>query len=609
MARKKQDIQRFIAKKLTPEAARNFLKKVENPQVLQEYIKKYGEERFAQILSIVNPVIWAEHNLKDPNPGALNYIRLRPQQKKVLLMDAQRKVLRWTRGGGKTVAMVCEILWKAFTMSRRIIILVPGESQADSLYLYIENMLTTKLLKRITRKRKSPYTIEIDGGPGRGGSLIRIIVLGTSSGKSGSSARSWTGDDLYLDEAQEIPPIMDAAIVPLFDRLPHVNIWVSGTPGIERNLFWRVENEKTMGFKLSHVSLRDLPEYTPELEERVKNSVEMYSFFVREFLAEWYDTQESFFPLKAIEKCKVDWDYENISPLKKSFKVFAVDWNAPSTGTVIYGFEYYFNDNEKRYKIRPFYRNIIQGERFHKRAAIETILDLIMDYPDAYWVVDKGYGEAEVEDIIYTLEKLGRVDMIERFKVIDFGKYIEINNPINPNDKLKYHLKSYIFASFRSALVDMDIFEIPTVEERKPGLLWEMRHLKIKGESSGGNLLFKGADHRIVCWAMAFFLIDEKFNITGRRKKVDEHILEYISNFREHYKRLRMGDSSRDVDFKEDIDQVSEKIRNAIRKKGINYEPYTYPEDMNVKLPKRKKRRYPRIFKKFKIIKRDFFDE
>ena len=198
---------------------------------------------------------------------------------------------------------------------------------------------------------------------------------------------------------------------------------------------------------------------------------------------------------------------------------------------------------------------------------------------------------------------------INSFKVIDFGKYIEINNPINPNDKLKYHLKSYIFASFRSALVDMDIFEIPTVEERKPGLLWEMRHLKIKGESSGGNLLFKGADHRIVCWAMAFFLIDEKFNITGRRKKVDEHILEYISNFREHYKRLRMGDSSRDVDFKEDIDQVSEKIRNAIRKKGINYEPYTYPEDMNVKLPKRKKRRYPRIFKKFKIIKRDFFDE
>jgi len=128
------------------------------------------EERVEQLL---DPVLWAEINLQDPNkPG--QPLRLRWYQKIIMHDASKRRILRMGRRTGKTATLAMIALNKAYTnLDYQVLITAAYDSQVQEVFEQMLRMCENSplLAPGVARTRQRPYELWLTNG-----SLIRGMV-------------------------------------------------------------------------------------------------------------------------------------------------------------------------------------------------------------------------------------------------------------------------------------------------------------------------------------------------------------------------------------------------------------------------------------------------
>lgn len=152
------------------------------------------ERKLAKIIK--DPVLWAEHTLKDPN--TLNKpLKLRWPQIKVLRDPSTKVVMRFGRRIGKTIALSVKMLHYAFTHANSVQILAtPYESQIKVVFDQLSGFIysSPQLKDSIKGSTKNPWEIVF-----KNGARIKGFTAGTRSGAEGGSLRGQKADIIYLD--------------------------------------------------------------------------------------------------------------------------------------------------------------------------------------------------------------------------------------------------------------------------------------------------------------------------------------------------------------------------------------------------------------------------
>jgi hypothetical protein len=455
---------------------------------------------------ISDPVKWCEYYLKNPTNPKLP-LRLRPYQKNILLCRENKKVLRMARRLGKTVAMVCEILWKATTHKNKIILVVtPYQSQVELIFNFIETMIQdVPELQGACKVRRSPFhVIEFNNK-----TKVLGFTAGTRSGQKGEGVRGQDATDMYLDEVDYMGSTAINAIKAIELSRPTVNIWASSTPTGKREQFYKWCIDKTLGFKEFHYTAEALPHWNEDMARRFRAECTDQNQFVQEYMAGWGHEAQGVFPPLLLDAAKLDYRYVDWQDVRgrvhpgcvrerrpENLYVLGIDWNGEGVGTRAVVLEWIIShENPKMMnKIRVFYHENIaetlraRGITHHSNlSSVDRVMELADSYGCSFIYLDKGYGHTNYELILERAKKRGQKNILNRYKEIDFNSRTLIRRP---DGRMEEKWTKEFMVSSIVRFLENRMLILPEFEDDRYSLIGQMREYIVERETVTGRKKF-----------------------------------------------------------------------------------------------------------------------
>lgn len=378
--------------------------------------------------------------------------KLRNAQKEIIKCTQDRKVLRLPRRSGKTMGMVISMLDEVRRqifegISYKILVLAPQETQVKEIIMRLDEMLGySDILTEFVIKPKgsdkyyssSPYyqimfkTTDIDGIEKK--IWIRGLTTGNSDGKS---IRGQDADLLILDEQAYLTENTMAAILPILATTSTVKLLQASTPKDKTGFFYDA-CATFDAYKEIHYRFKEMEHYSKRMEEEFRKTFATEEQFIAEVEAEFVSGETSVFPVQLINNALMDYDlhseYETI-PKDGSIYQIGVDWNESNAGTHIVVSKF-----DKEYNaIRVVAVFIVPASKFTQVESIKKIQELNQKYQPFKILVDKGYGNTQIQLLKKYGEDNPQSHMLERLKQVDFGGSIThpysghmIKTPIKP---------------------------------------------------------------------------------------------------------------------------------------------------------------------------------
>ena len=156
------------------------------------------DEKRDQLLMLLDPVAWAQHEIKVIEPLTERVIPFEARWYQQILLRARDRYQVWRLGRqtGKSVDLCILALWFAFThATSHVLMMAPYDEQVKRLFwdrpgidFMINNSeaLSSSIVGKITKS--PPYTVHFNNG-----STITGMTAGTKSGSSGGAARGARG--------------------------------------------------------------------------------------------------------------------------------------------------------------------------------------------------------------------------------------------------------------------------------------------------------------------------------------------------------------------------------------------------------------------------------
>lgn len=511
---------------------------VDVPIVMSAIEKKHLREQnltdaeIEQIEIQIDPVRWCETYLRDPENPELPF-KFRPHQKMIIRSSNKKKVLRMGRRAGKTVTLGAECIYKAWTNSNeRILICCPYKNQVATLWKDgFDRLLKDNpyIEAGIVRRTANPYLIEFNNG-----SRILGLTAGSRGGNKGSSIRGQSASRLYLDEVDYMGEEAIHAILAITATHRDTDIVVSSTPTGRREYFYSICIDKKLGYEEFHFPSSVSPEWMSidEAERRnvpLHNSQEfqyrtIYSEeqYAREYLAEFGEASEGVFKHRHIDPSLVSYDnrYEKIDPrglkwwcgepqIAKNKYVLGIDWNAEKNGTQFVIMEYCIEPTPIHYveidgtpktlmaqnQYRLYYRDSVSFTEMSQVESVRKTLELNTKFRIDHIYADKGFGQANIEELKLWGMKNNDREFVRKIKSIDFGSNIVVHDPFTKED-VKKPAKAFMVFNAANILERAQLL-LPDSEDEKVKLVGQMREYRIEKISvrTGTPTFSAGNDH------------------------------------------------------------------------------------------------------------------
>lgn len=460
--------------------------------------------------ALVDPVIWCETHLKNPdNPEEWfvfrdyqkDAIRHQPEQiwdetQKKLVWAKKKKLYRWGRRVGKSITLMAEILWLANTTKNyKVLLVAPYEDQIRDCWGTMRRMMQDTIAPpRIVEK---PFIIEFSNG-----SWIKGLIGGVKQkgNNRGSAGRGKGCDCVAVVEMDHgIDHALRTVIMPIFLGKAHCRWIGDSTPSGQRGLFyqWCTTPESKGGAKEFYLPSSASPEWNEQSEKEARLSCESESKYQHEYLAEWGEETEGVFKAEDLEEIITSYAYDLDDTKDGCVYSMGVDWNQ-AHGVKIYITEW---DTARRH-YRTFYKHEEPNSEYTQTQAVDRIIDLAGKVPLSWIYVDKGFGTTQVE----LLHKHGKEHPESRLnktvKSIDFKSKVELLDP-GTRKKVEKPLKAFCVAS-AARVVENQIITIPEFEDHKNGLIGQMRGYKQR-KTPSGNMIFEAEnrDDLLVAWMLS----------------------------------------------------------------------------------------------------------
>ncbi len=524
---------------------------------------------------IKDPVKWCEYYLKDPTDPQ-KPLHLRHYQKDILRCRDKKKVLRMARRLGKTVAMVCEILWKATTFNnKQILVITPYQAQIELIFSFIETMLKdVPELQGAFRVRRSPFhIIEVTNG-----SVIKGFTAGTRSGQKGEGVRGQDATDMYMDEVDYMGSTAINAIKAIELSRPDVSIWASSTPRGIREQFYQWCTDKSLGFTEFQYTAEVLPHWTEEFGRRLRAECTDLNQYVQEYMAEWGHEAQGVFPPELLDRAKRNYRYVDWQDFKGQFHkgclsearpseniyVMGVDWNGEGVGTRIVVLEWILShpDVSMINKIRVFYHENIsetlnaRGIKHHSNLkSVTRVIEVAEQYRCKYIYLDKGYGHTNFELI---LKNMGN-SATERFKEIDFNGRTKI---IRPDNRTEEKWTKEFMVGSAARFLENDMIILPNFEDDRYALVGQMRDYRVEKETATGRKKYVDVNedsliamllglHAFVMEYSEFTQINRNINDFGYAKGLREIPIRETGDGNEGFKKMFSDSTERGPAFED----------------------------------------------------------
>lgn len=457
-----------------------------DPGVLKEFQDVLGiggltPQEVGEFVAMNRPKSWAKVYLNWES---------RDYQDSILLegKNARRLVLRLGRRLGKTETMCVLILWHAFVQPNKgsnnqydILIITPFETQIELIFTRIRQLIDGSPILKASVTRDIEGRIEF-----KNGTAIIGLTAGSKSGSGAANTRGQRADLIVLDEVDYMGVSEITNVINIANEDPgRIKVLVASTPSGRRDNFYKwcksatrsykpkqedIDNYRFTGYVTSKAEAgkgngwceiyapsivnKELLKVNPDTErtylEDLKDELTELRF-TQEVMAEFGEEEMGVYLKKYIdmaiaEAARIKHKYtshmsrdefaewhEKYVRLKPGPIILGVDWDKYSAATnmVILGLDPYHTDSEGR--IRPKFKvwdriEIPRSDMTYSNA-IDKIIELNDLYEFDHIVVDRGYGETQIE----LLHKYGLMNpntgLHVKVKGYQFSEKIKVVDP------------------------------------------------------------------------------------------------------------------------------------------------------------------------------------
>lgn len=296
-----------------------------------------------------------------------------------------------THNTGKSFALSLLIIHRAImarpSSNYRILIVSPFAAQTEEVVDNIISICRLLVEDPIQSSKGSPnHEIVFKTG---------CILKGFTASKEANSIRGQPGDLLVIDEADDMPIKAMVSIMGIRMGRPNVEVWKSGTPKGEKNLF---EGDMKVTAKSFHYPSFVIPHYTDELD--ADNRADLGEIgYVQEVMAEYGAVANGVYQSDFIRKAQ-DRNYfitaKDVLARRNNFIVITgVDWNGDGVGVRIVTVA--FNKFEPDFKIIDRQEVSLVGRT--QEEAVDTVIKINRKFNCDHIYCDIGYGHAQIETL------------------------------------------------------------------------------------------------------------------------------------------------------------------------------------------------------------------
>jgi len=535
-----------------------------DPGILKEYkevlgIGGFSTQEVGEFVVMNRPKSWAQVYLNWES---------RDYQDDILLegKNARRLVLRLGRRLGKTETICVLILWHAFIQPNKgtnnqydILIITPFETQIQLIFTRIRQLIDASPALKGSITRDIEGRIEF-----KNGTAIIGLTAGSKSGSGAANTRGQRADLIVLDEIDYMGVSEITNVINIANEDPQrIKILAASTPSGRRDNFYKwcrgasrsyapskddVENYRFSGYIKSAVEkgkgngwveiyapsivnkqlLMENPDtgrsYLEDLKEELTDLR-----FTQEVMAEFGEEEMGVYLKKYVDKAIAEgarvkhkylsdmsreelaaW-HDTYVKLKAGPLILGVDWDKYSAATnmVILGLDPYHTDEHGR--IRPKFkvwdRIEIPRDDFTYANAIDRIIDLNDMYEFDHIVVDKGYGETQIE----LLHKYGlmhpRTGLHIKTKGYQFSEKVKVIDPYTGQVDKKpfkpFMVNNSVMVFEREAIV---------IGPNDHSLISQLEQYRIKSISSSGIPTYTSEnEHALDAMNLALVMMERQY--------------------------------------------------------------------------------------------------
>jgi hypothetical protein len=462
----------------------------------------------------------------------------------VVVHNCQREIMgspqknTWVcvhRRGGKTYCMTLLALFFAVTRrGKKIVVFAPSTPQIiqffENLDAWIEANPRLFTLDPTKPNRTTPYHQRSF----MSGSIIVGHITGSKEGVA-ENKRGITADYVFVDEAQKLKKSDWAVVLPIISgdiyrrKRGGVKTFIAGTiveadGHFYKKIFALGDEVHGPQDNVVLIPITENPEYTEEQRLQIRAETTATAW-TTEFLLSVGDTDNTIFTSRDVQQASqfcwpLGTEMINRDPLRhgapiEAVRYVGVDWDKYGTGTHIVVLQY---EPATRHMNTIYMFEQPKGP-FTYTEAVNTLVNIWLEFKPQLIIADKGAGEAQWEMTYNSAFERGLPDMAESLIWLPMNRKLTVNDPSTMEDQRK-SVKPLLVEFIRQKLQERKwYFPTNPLDRMDPGKQLEMELLGFKRlrevdkeTSATDTIRYKdGKDHWIAAHMFAAYGVYTQF--------------------------------------------------------------------------------------------------
>jgi len=400
------------------------------------------QDEMHQIQILMEPALWAK---------AYMGWTARDYQEEALRSGGANNlnVMRKGRRLGKTEVLCILILWHAFVQPNKkkvvnptddqynVLIVTPGEAQIKLIFDRLEQLINSSAILKACVARTIEHRIDFTNG-----SVIKGLTAGSKSNTGAQNTRGQRADLIVLDEVDYMQENDITNLVNIRNEAPgRIRVLAASTPSGKRASFYRwctnANNRggnngwrehyapSTVNPEVYHVNpdtgITFLEEFRLELPA---------ARFAQEVMAEFGEETGGVYRKVDIDRAvylgrDMKLTYAKGPRVRKGPRVLGVDWDKSQAGVSMASVEWDYS----LMRFVPFHAEEIPRTEFTLDNGVNRVMELDALHEYDYIVVDRGFGEYQVERLTKLLDERQKGSH-KKLIPISLSEKIDVRNPV-----------------------------------------------------------------------------------------------------------------------------------------------------------------------------------
>lgn len=385
-----------------------------------------------------------------------------------------------------------------------VLIVAPYQPQIDEIFTKIDEMLSgSRTLKNmVTTRRRSPNQVLQFAN----GSRAIGFCIGADTGNGADKTKGQDATLIYSDEIELMTDDDVDSFMAIMGSKKDSEMWATSTPTGRRGKFYSLCTRKDLGFKETHLTAMESPEWT-ETTERILRLNSTRAAWEHNYLAEFGTVEGGVFNTAMLEAGLSEYQYGKHLLKDNCITTIGVDWNGPTHGNPIVVLSYYPTEN--CYTVVDKY--VSANKDYTQLTAIQDIIRMYDKWKPNYMYFDAGFGSTNFEILRKYANTEEHKGMLNKMKSIQMQGNAEIRDPIT-KQLIKKQNKA-LMIDLAVQRVESNMCYFPYSENVAGNLVDQMRNFKIERYTPNGLPVYsQGKDHELIAWALAMYAITMEYS-------------------------------------------------------------------------------------------------